>query len=150
MSNTPTHSIEIGAASKADLEHIERLLSACKLPVEGVSELVDSFLVARADGKLAGLAAIERCGAYGLLRSVAVEPVARSEGVGRALVDRLIADAREKRVPALYLLTTTAEKYFTSFGFRTIDRTEVPNEIQSTSEFRDLCPSSATVMRLSL
>lgn len=148
--NTPTHSLEIAAASPNDLEDIEHLLAACKLPVEGVGDLVDSFLVARVDGNLAGVAAIERCGVNGLLRSVAVDPAARSEGVGRALVERLITDAREKRLPALYLLTTTAEKYFTLFGFSATERDEAPTEVQNTSQFRDLCPSSATLMRLIL
>lgn len=34
-----------------------------------------------------------------------------------------------------------------SFGFRQIQRDEVPEEVQATAEFRSACPASATVMK---
>ena len=37
---------------------------------------------------------------------------------GRALVTRMISDAEARGIHALYLLTTTAERYFPSFGFQ--------------------------------
>jgi N-acetylglutamate synthase-like GNAT family acetyltransferase len=66
--------------------------------------------------------------------------------VGRALVTRVVSDAEARGLRALYLLTTTAERYFPSFGFRTISRDDVPAEVRATAEFRDACPASATVM----
>lgn len=141
---------EVRPASTADLSAVEDLLRRSKLPPEGVKESLDSFVVAEADDRIVGVAGVERCGDYGLLRSAAVDPEWRGLGVGRALVERVIADAQEAGVPALYLLTTTAEKYFPGFGFRTTARDAVPLEVQNTAEFRDLCPSSATVMTLDL
>jgi amino-acid N-acetyltransferase len=61
-------------------------------------------------------------------------------------VMRLIGDAEARGIHALYLLTTTAERYFPSFGFRTIDRGEVPDDVRATEEFTSACPASATVM----
>jgi amino-acid N-acetyltransferase len=58
-----------------------------------------------------------------------------------------MSDAEKKKFRALYLLTTTAENYFPAFGFTAIPRDSVPDEIQTTSEFKDICPSSAIVMR---
>jgi amino-acid N-acetyltransferase len=50
----------------------------------------------------------------------------------------------------LYLLTTTAEKYFPGFGFDQTPREAVPVEVQQTAEFKEICPSSATVMHRAL
>jgi amino-acid N-acetyltransferase len=66
--------------------------------------------------------------------------------VARQLVEQIIARAESRGTNALYLLTTTAERYFPSFGFEKTTRDAVPPEIQATDEFRGACPASATVM----
>ena len=66
----------------------------------------------------------------------------RGRGLGRRLVERAIAEAEAKRYEALYLLTTTAERYFPSFGFEPIERSDVPASIKATEEFRSACPAS--------
>lgn len=89
---------------------------------------------------------MEYCCNYGLLRSTAVNPEWRSKGIARQLVERIIAQAESRGINALYLLTTTAESYFPSFGFRKTTRDSVPAAVQATDEFRGACPASATVM----
>ena len=134
-------------AHPADLPAIERLLAASDLPLDGVRDHVATFVVADAGGDIVGVAGAECCDEHALLRSVAVHPAWRAHGVGRALVTRVIADADARGTRALYLLTTTAERYFPAFGFRPITRDEVPDDIRATAEFRTVCPASATVMR---
>jgi amino-acid N-acetyltransferase len=92
------------------------------------------------------VAGLEVCCSYALLRSVAVAPTWRSRGLGRTLVTQAIARAEARGIRALYLLTTTAEHYFPSFGFQPISRDAVPDEIRATAEFKDACPASAAVM----
>lgn len=133
-------------ASAADLPALERLLVDSQLPLDGVADALPTFLVADAGGELVGVAGLEVCCENALLRSVAVRPEWRSRGLGRVLVGRIIADAEARGIRALYLLTTTAERYFPSFGFTTIPRDAVPEDIRATSEFRSACPSTATVM----
>lgn len=140
----------IRPALATDLPAIEDLLTRSSLPVDGVKKLLPSFVVGESEGRIVAVAGVEPCGDYGLLRSAAVEPEWRSKGVGRAMVKWLISDAESKGVSALYLLTTTASKYFPSFGFIETTRDVVPDEIQRTAEFEDICPSSATVMMLKL
>jgi amino-acid N-acetyltransferase len=147
MTNSATTAIRLRQASQEDFPAIEQLLHATRLPRSGVDVLIDSFIVAEDDGRVMGVAGVERHGECGLLRSVAVDPAAQGRGVGRALVERLIAESKEKGIAELYLLTTTAEKYFPVFGFTKISREATPVEIQETDEFTDLCPSTATVMR---
>jgi amino-acid N-acetyltransferase len=136
----------IRAATPADLPRVERLLEASDLPLAGVREALGDFVVADADGELVGVAGLEVCCDDALLRSVAVHPDWRSKGVGRALVTRAISDAEARGIQALYLLTTTAERYFPSFGFQKITRDEVPAAVRKTDEFTKACPASAAVM----
>lgn len=138
--------VDIRAATSDDYSHVAELLTAASLPLDGVREALPTFVVAEADGALVGVAGLEVCRENALLRSVAVDPRWRSHGVGRALVTRLIAEAESRGLHALYLLTTTAERYFPSFGFSTIARDAVPDDVRATAEFRDACPASATVM----
>ena len=134
------------AAERTDLPAIEQLLTASHLPLAGVADALPGFVVAESGGAIVGTAALERCCDSALLRSVAVAPEWRSRGLGRALVTRVIADAEARGLRALYLLTTTAEHYFPSFGFREITREDVPPEVRSTEEFQGACPASAVVM----
>ena len=146
MTTTP----ELRPATSADLAAVERLLTSSGLPLDGVRDSLSSFVVAEHDGALVGVAGLEACGRHALLRSVAVDPAWRSRGLGRVLVHRMIAEAERRGCPALYLLTTTAERYFPSFGFREVSRAEVPADVAATAEFRGACPASATVMHLPL
>jgi amino-acid N-acetyltransferase len=149
MSDTVTWSAsaELRAANVGDLPGIEQLLTASHLPLAGVSEALPGFVVAESEGAIVGSAALEVCCDNALLRSVAVAPEWRSRGLGRALVSRVIADAESRGIRALYLLTTTAEHYFPSFGFQQITRDQAPSDVQGTLEFRSACPASAVVMR---
>jgi len=134
-------------AAPSDLPAVERLLIESKLPLDGVRESLAAFLVAESGGAIVGVAGLEVCREHALLRSVAVAPAWRSKGLGRELVDRIIAAAERRGIHALYLLTTTAASYFPSFGFSRVTRADVPPDVQETAEFRGACPASATVMR---
>jgi amino-acid N-acetyltransferase len=133
-----------------DLAAVEQLLVASSLPVIGVAEALPSFVVAESDGRVVGVVGLEVCCEYALLRSTAVAPEWRDRGLGRQLVERIIAEAEAQGIRALYLLTTTAERYFPSFGFAKTTRDAVPAPVRETAEFQSACPASATVMCLEL
>ena len=138
--------VEIRRPTENDLPAIERMLTASSLPLNGVREALPSFVLAEAGDTLVGVAGLEVCCDNALLRSVAVDPAWRSQGIGRLLVTRVIVDAESRGIHALYLLTTSAERYFPGFGFREITRNEVPEDVRATAEFQSACPASATVM----
>jgi amino-acid N-acetyltransferase len=140
----------IRRATPDDFRAVEQLLVANSLPLDGVREALDDFVVAHIGDVVVGVAGLEVCCDNALLRSIAVSPEWRSHGVGRALVTRVISEAEARGIHALYLLTTTAERYFPSFGFRTTARDAVPDGIRATGEFQGACPASATVMCLPL
>ena len=140
--------VNLRPATSTDFPAIERLLLSSSLPTDGIAQGMCSFLVAEADGDVIGVVGMEYCASYGLLRSTAVAPEWRGKGIARQLVERIIAEAESRGVHALYLLTTTAEAYFPSFGFSKTTRETVPDEIRDTGEFRMACCASATVMCL--
>jgi amino-acid N-acetyltransferase len=133
-------------ANPDDLPGVEQLLVASSLPTAGVADALGSFLVATHEGAVVGVVGVERCCDYGLLRSTAVDAAWRSRGLGRQLVERAIAGAEANGLHALYLLTTTAERYFPSFGFAPTTRDKVPEVVRETVEFGSACPASAVVM----
>lgn len=135
-------------ARASDLAAVEALLSANKLPLDGVADALGHFVVAEHGGALVGVAGIEPCGEgqRALLRSVAVAEAWKGRGLGRELVTRAIRDAESRGVQALYLLTTTAAGYFPSFGFTPITRDAVPADVRANVEFTTACPASAVVM----
>jgi amino-acid N-acetyltransferase len=143
----PDAAARVRPAVPADLAAVEMLLTANHLPIDGVRESLAHFVVAESNGALVGVAGLEVCCEHALLRSVAVSAAWRSRGLGRALVTRVISDAEARGIAALYLLTTTADGYFPSFGFAQVARAEVPADVQQTVEFQSACPASATVMR---
>jgi len=145
-----TPAATVRPARPEDLAAVERLLQRSSLPLDGVREALPSFVVAEAGGEVVGVAGLEACCDNALLRSVAVDDHWRSRGLGRELVTRLIAEAEARGIHALYLLTTTAERYFPSFGFHAIPRDQVPADVRDTDEFRSACPASATVMTRAL
>ncbi len=137
-------------AVAADNAAVESLLGESRLPTSGVAASIDQFIVAESNGGIVGVIGLERYGTFGLLRSAAVSDSWRGKGVGRDLVERLLSDARRANIEGVYLLTTTAEGYFPSFGFSRIDREAAPPDVKQSAEFRDLCPQSAVVMELKL
>jgi amino-acid N-acetyltransferase len=140
-------STTIRRATRSDQRRVEQLLSSLHLPTAGVADWIDRFWVADHAGSPVGVAGVEQYGNAALLRSVAVDPSWRDTGIGRTLVETALATARAEGADSVYLLTTTAERYFPRFGFERITRDEVPDSLRESVEFREACPASAVVMR---
>lgn len=139
-----------------DLEAVEAMLGDERLPLAGVREQFRDFLVAegtysqRVPASPIGAIGLERYADAALLRSAVVDSAWRGRGVGRALVDAAVQAASAKGVRELYLLTTTAEAFFSAMGFRIVARSEVPESVRHSIEFVSACPDSATAMARSV
>ena len=131
-------------------ESIVLLLTAEKLPVNDLPDILDNFVVAVENDKLIGAAGLEIYGDYGLLRSLAVRPGFRDQGIAAKLVKNIEAHASAKGLRAIYLLTETATDYFLKKNYEKITRAGVPDAIQVSSEFSYACPQSAIVMKKTL
>lgn len=141
--------VTIRRAEAADYPSITRLLTEAALPLAGLNGH-DNFLVLCRDSKMIGCAALERYGRSALLRSVALEPHARNQGLGRRLVQEALQQARRDGIAEVILLTTTAAPFFERLGFRSIRREEVPEPVRASAEFRGACPDTAAILHLAL
>jgi amino-acid N-acetyltransferase len=123
-------------------------LETCGLPHDDLTPShLKQFFVARDEAGVVGTVGLEPCGTAALLRSLAVAPEHRNDGLGARLVDAVERHAQDEGLHTLYLLTTTAADYFDSRGYEYIDRDALPAPIQQTEEAARLCPASATCMR---
>ena len=138
---------DLRGATPDDLPAIVALLKAYELPFEDIDPARQEFIVAASENGIIGVVGLERSGAYGLLRSLAVETGQRSKGLGKALLDEMLLHAWLKGVGEIYILTTTASGFFKKQGFETAVRSDAPKVIQNTTEFRTVCPVSAACMR---
>ncbi|HEX2916031.1 MAG TPA: arsinothricin resistance N-acetyltransferase ArsN1 family A [Chloroflexia bacterium] len=142
--------LELRQAESTDWPHIVSLLTEADLPLEGAEEHLADFIVAEKAGQLVGAAALEGYGSTALLRSVVVHFQERGTGLGQRLVYNALEQAKASGFESVVLLTTSAASFFPRFGFKQIRREAAPLEVQSSVEFREACPLSATVMRLDL
>ena len=126
---------------------IKRLLESCDLHHRDLSPLqLAHFLLAWDGARMVGVVGLEILGHSALLRSLAVEADYRNRKIASSLVGRLEDYAKSSQVDNLYLLTMTAEGFFTKLGYRRTARDSAPAGIQKTTEFRNLCPASAVCM----
>ena len=140
--------MDIERASAGDLPEIRELLRACDLRDEDVGEAGQHFLVARSGNELVGCIGLEVHGQDALLRSFAVLPARRRQGLGVALHDRAVAEARALGVRRLFLLTITVRERAARSGFEDVPRQEVPASIREGAQFGSLCPATAACMQL--
>ncbi|HYS27304.1 MAG TPA: arsenic resistance N-acetyltransferase ArsN2 [Vicinamibacterales bacterium] len=137
----------ISPAKALDIDVVEALLEREHLPLAGLRDHVEELLVARAGNRIVGCAALELYEDGALLRSLAVDAEHRGSGLGSDLTHAALLLADQRGMPAVYLLTTTAERFFPRFGFEVVDRADVPQGVQQSAEFSYACPSSALIMR---
>jgi amino-acid N-acetyltransferase len=140
----------IRLATPHDWQCLIDLLATADLPLAGAEAHLSDFFLAIRDDVLIGSAGLERYGDTALLRSVAVTAPERGHGVGQALVQQVLAYAASLGVRQVILLTTTAANFFLRFGFQPISRAEFPRVAQTSVEFQEACPATATVMSLLL
>ncbi|HXV24281.1 MAG TPA: arsenic resistance N-acetyltransferase ArsN2 [Alphaproteobacteria bacterium] len=116
------------------------------LPVEDLETAFSRFFALEEDGRLLGYAGLELHEHAALLRSVVVAREARRRGVGRRLVEAMLAQAALLGVQEIYLLTNSAADFFKRLGFSRIERGSAPPGIADSAEFTRLCPASAQAM----
>jgi amino-acid N-acetyltransferase len=136
----------IEPAQAQDMPAIAALLRAEDLPAEDIAPHADSFFVAREGTEIVGAIGAERHAPDALLRSLVVALRARGRGLGDELVRRLDEAGATWGVRRWWLLTTTAESFFTARGFARVERTAAPPAIQGTGQFCGGCCASAVCL----
>jgi amino-acid N-acetyltransferase len=137
---------ELRAAAEADLVAIRVLLEQAGLPTSDLAASKPWFTVLWDGGQIVAAGALQQFGSSALVRSLVVVGDRRAAGLGRIIVHELEKVARTARIGRLILLTQTAREFFARQGYRIIERSDAPRDVQGSEEFRSLCPASATCM----
>ena len=137
---------DIIKANDQDLDSVLSLLKIVNLPTEGVDDNFHNFFVAWEGSQIVGCAGIEIYENIGLIRSVAVHPASQGRGLGYKLVNTIHRFSIERGLNEIYLLTETAEKFFSKLNYIVIPREEADDKVKQSVEFISLCPASATCM----
>jgi amino-acid N-acetyltransferase len=150
----------IRKARIGDIKKIHKLLSAYTtegtvLP-RSLSELYDQlrdFFVCLdpADGSITGTCAMHICWErIAEIRSLAVVDDRQRAGIGSALVNACIREARQLEVDQIFVLTY-AVKFFRKFGFKKVDKSVLPHKVWSDCmkcvKFPD-CDEEALILQL--
>lgn len=142
--------MDIIKATSQQRDEIIDLLQKENLPAEDLPLDLSNFFTAIEENTIIGLIGLEPYGENGLLRSMVVSPNYRNQQIAERLVKMLEEQAINSGIYTIYLLTETADKYFSRKGYKIIGREEVPNELKASSEFSHVCPVSAIVMKKEL
>lgn len=129
-------------------EQVKALLKDASLPIDDLQGQDNiTFIGLHIDNKLKGVIGIEHFdNKVALIRSLAVNKQVQAKGYGEKLVTAAEEWAHNNGINNLFLLTTTADKFFEKHGYKVIDRTKAPSVIQNSRQMTSVCPSSATIM----
>ncbi len=94
-----------------------------------ICENVRDFVVAEDEGRILGCGALHLYGTHlAEIRSIAVLPGRKRQGIGRVLVEALLEEAARHSVTCVCLFTRTPE-FFSRLGFALARREELPDKI---------------------
>jgi amino-acid N-acetyltransferase len=141
------NTIDINQANSKNREAIVSLLQSASLPVEDLPQELRNFFIATDNGHVIGAIGLETYERNGLLRSLVVKPEYRKMKVAADLINELEKLAKSLGLQNVYLLTETAQGYFSTKGYETIGRDEAPGSLKQSTEFSHVCPSSAVLMK---
>ncbi|SPA28371.1 GNAT family N-acetyltransferase [Cupriavidus taiwanensis] len=127
--------LRIRAAVPTDAPAVGEVLERCGLPLDGVPRLLEHFHVAVLGTQIIGCAAGERCGETVVIRSVAVLPEHRDQGVATHVVRAALMRARANGARRAVLLASSCPSYFARYGFTLVPAAKLPPEVMSSSEF---------------
>ncbi len=128
--------------SKASWGYDTAFMAACREELTMTAEKLAAWTVWVADlgGRLAGMAALSLDGEDAELEDFFVEPDSQGRGVGRALMDAFLAEARARGARTAGLdADPFAEPIYLKLGFTTVGRSpsaSIPNRWLSRMEMR--------------
>jgi N-acetylglutamate synthase-like GNAT family acetyltransferase len=145
-----TQTFNIIEAKSSDIEEMKSVLKSYQLPTEDIDFKKSTFWIIRDGKQIIACVGLEQYKPFGLVRSLGVNKEYRNLGLAIQLHNEVLQYARSWGMHSLYLLTTTADKFFEKQGWIFYARTAVPEVLKQTAEFTNICPNSAVCMKYDL
>ena len=133
-----------------DLAQLSAALRGASLPTDDLNDPHLRLFAYELRGLVVGYGGLELYGENALLRSIVVAPTFRGQGMGRKIVNALVAHAKGQGVRNVYLLTTNTRDFFAQLGFVQVDRGAAPATVGLSRQMKQLCPATAALMALNL
>jgi|SRR5579872_7207706 len=135
-SNSPGVQVELRKAHMGDVAPLLQLINGyasrgIMLPRTEfeISESIRDFSIASANGRLVGCGALHFYSpSVGEIRSLAVDECAKTHGVGRKLVEALIAEAETYSLAAVFAFTYVPD-FFRKMSFHEVERGALPLKV---------------------
>ncbi|MBO6793949.1 MAG: GNAT family N-acetyltransferase [Balneolaceae bacterium] len=132
--------------SPDELPLAKSLLENYKLPTDDLSSHNVLLFGYFSTDEFLGCVGIEEYDDALLLRSLAVTKSKGTCGIGTMLAEYVGRYAFKHGKKTIYLLTDSADGFFSRLGFKACDRALAPSTIQQTRQCRELCAESAVLM----
>jgi amino-acid N-acetyltransferase len=116
--------LNIRNVGTGDIPDIKSILSQYILETELVEDNIDQFVVAETGGRIVGCACLISSMGIVELRSIAVLPTWKNNGIGRRLFETLMQ--RAKGMTDRIYVRTTARGFFEKMGFEALDDSQKP------------------------
>ncbi|HET9903710.1 MAG TPA: arsenic resistance N-acetyltransferase ArsN2 [Xanthobacteraceae bacterium] len=124
-----------------------RALEKAGLPIDDVEEPGRLFWRFETEEQVpVGYGGLEVHGKEALVRSVLTLPPARHRGIGAKIVAALETEAFIAGCRSVWAITASAGPFFERLGYAVCERSQVPEAIAGTRQFRSICPDSARVL----
>ena len=128
--------MKIRTAQMSDVKNIQETVNCyaqkgemLPLSLQEIYEDMREFTVAEKDNQLVGTCALHICWeGLGEIRSLAVKSDFGSQGIGKALVEEKLEEARQLGLDRVFVLTYQ-DSFFTSLGFKPIDKDKLPHKV---------------------
>lgn len=133
----PAAALDIRAPAPGDIDGILTLMAPFveagdllpRTPVEVLVDLASFVIGVAPDGQVVGVGALRRYGiALAEVRSLAVRPDFRERGMGRAIVEALLAKAQAHAVAEVFALTRRPA-FFYRLGFAPASMERFPDKV---------------------
>lgn len=128
--------VKLRQAAPADFPTVLALLDGCGLHTQSVTPQGSTYWIAELNGVPGGCIGLEHGEGVSLIRSTAVLPEARSQGLGRALVTSALTHASLRGDRAVYLFSQEAGDYWGRFGFVPVGVDEISAALPDTPQVR--------------
>lgn len=140
--------VNIRNAGTGDLPDIKSVLSQYILETELVDDNIDRFVVSETGGRIVGCACLISSMGIVELRSIAVLPTWKNNGIGRMLFQTLMQ--RAKGMTDRIYVRTTARGFFEKMGFVAMDDSQKPVLWQDCADCDklDVCKQVLMVLEL--